>query len=837
MMFRRQLLQQTSSVLGLAGLATGRTVGRRQTGTDWPAFQGDPRHTGFTDTFEGPIAAVETAWTRNLGVPVYAQPVRNGETIVVSAIGKDDSTGQLAAFGADGSEQWTISSPLSVLSTPTIWDGTVYQTGPQSVLARDAQYGTVTWSVDTPTSVFCSPLVVENTVYVGTRRGTILALSAATGNERWETPLDGIVSATPAAVDGQLFAATDTGTVAALDTTSGEQHWQVQQSGAIRCPLTVGDGALFVATDGGRLVALERETGRERWTFGQYPQTVGSPVYADDDLYWSGGSNVYAIDPSDGEQQWTVQTDGYTGLSRVSPSPVATSGTLYVTTGRSTLYALDRASGNERWAFEPSDGSDVLSVCPGEGRLYVGTSEGTIYALTGATNVTPELAFTYAPRDPTPGERVTLDASDAVDPDGPISTYRWDIDDDGTAEMTGKTVEHIFEEGSHSVTLEVVDSDGASVNTTTEITVGGSQTASSTRSKEGAAAYVDRVPGDEVGIVGGAAGVLGAGTLYLAARRRGRSKRTTANDSGSRSATGTDVPAASSVGADEQASGTVDETDPPGRTHPVAQLDTRFEDFEVGTAIGNGQLTEVMEATHESSDATIAIETLSAGDDRTVDQRLFDQFTDGVDVWERLDDHPNLLSVLASGTEPIPWVGLKHCTEPLTPTAVAHRSPEVILELMSGVLEGLHHGHRYGQYHGAVTPRNVMLRSSETGGEPMPVIGDWLVAAPRLDDSLAVAAVYPRFAAPEQVDPDGQPDARTDVYQAGILAHVLLADSFPIEDASAAYGEYGDKRVASRAVSPAISDDLAVILETALAVDPDDRYETALHFRDALKRS
>jgi PKD repeat protein/acetyltransferase-like isoleucine patch superfamily enzyme len=66
-------------------------------------------------------------------------------------------------------------------------------------------------------------------------------------------------------------------------------------------------------------------------------------------------------------------------------------------------------------------------------------------------------------------ESLTLNATASIDPDGSISSYEWDIDDDGTFERNGETVSQSFETpGNQTVTLRVTDngnlSDTAAVN-------------------------------------------------------------------------------------------------------------------------------------------------------------------------------------------------------------------------------------------------------------------------------------------------------------------------------------------------------------------------------------
>jgi len=69
------------------------------------------------------------------------------------------------------------------------------------------------------------------------------------------------------------------------------------------------------------------------------------------------------------------------------------------------------------------------------------------------------------------GDSVTLDASSSSDNVG-VSTYEWDVDDDGTYEKTGASIGHTYlSTGSRTVTLRVTDGAGNTDTDTVTVTV------------------------------------------------------------------------------------------------------------------------------------------------------------------------------------------------------------------------------------------------------------------------------------------------------------------------------------------------------------------------------
>ncbi len=85
-----------------------------------------------------------------------------------------------------------------------------------------------------------------------------------------------------------------------------------------------------------------------------------------------------------------------------------------------------------------------------------------LVSLSGCTLAQAPLAVFIA--TPTTGEApltVSFDASGSSDPDGTISQYEWDFNNDGTVDATGVTVTHTFSTaGLYTVVLTVTDSTG-----------------------------------------------------------------------------------------------------------------------------------------------------------------------------------------------------------------------------------------------------------------------------------------------------------------------------------------------------------------------------------------
>jgi serine/threonine-protein kinase len=143
--------------------------------------------------------------------------------------------------------------------------------------------------------------------------------------------------------------------------------------------------------------------------------------------------------------------------------------------------------------------------------------------------------------------------------------------------------------------------------------------------------------------------------------------------------------------------------------------------------------------------------------------------------------------------------------------------------------------HESGLLHGDIKPQNVMR---EDGGRI--VVMDF--GTGRVDTGGAAGnrlVGTPLYLAPEVLT-GAAPDVRADVYGAGVLLYYLLTGAHPVEgrtldEVRAAHASGARAPVRSR--RPDITRPLAAIIERAIAVQPVDRFESAVAFERALRAS
>ena len=109
----------------------------------------------------------------------------------------------------------------------------------------------------------------------------------------------------------------------------------------------------------------------------------------------------------------------------------------------------------------------------------LGASATSAHILTVSKNQPPQATLAIAPNPAAVGQSVNFDASASSDSEGPISTYEWDLDGNGSYETntgTTPTVSHTYPTpGDVTVGLRVTDNVGATATTTQTLTIENSE--------------------------------------------------------------------------------------------------------------------------------------------------------------------------------------------------------------------------------------------------------------------------------------------------------------------------------------------------------------------------
>jgi len=327
-----------------------------------------------------------------------------------------------AVDAASGERLWATEPAGYATCAPALVDDTLYfGTFAGQFHALDATTGEASWQRQIGHRFGrSSPAVVDGTVYVATlgdgplfvtgdeseafEAPALLALDAETGSRRWrfgEFPKRGSLSASPAVADGTVYLGTERALIA-VDTADGSELWRREIAAHSESSPAVDDGVVYYggpAETGdtpARLWALDAATGESLWQAGIDDISLRtSPAVADGTVYVAASSmractgdscygttrgQLYALDTTTGDRQWTasIETD-------TRSSPAVADGTVYV--GCNDGLAAVSTTGETLWhhSFE-TDRSDTApyvksSPAVANGRVYVGASDGRLRAV------------------------------------------------------------------------------------------------------------------------------------------------------------------------------------------------------------------------------------------------------------------------------------------------------------------------------------------------------------------------------------------------------------------------------------------------------------------------
>lgn len=257
-------------------------------------------------------------------------------------------------------------------------------------------------------------------------------------------------------------------------------------------------------------------------------------------------------------------------------------------------------------------------------------------------------------------------------------------------------------------------------------------------------------------------------------------------------------------------------------------------------ALGKGGTAEVFVVTAETPVGLAKIEVLKRPRGDFDDPELVSMFIDEGRVGSRLN-HPNVVRT----TDVELYAGRPHITMEYVEGQSLHRvvhdaragrlvlEPGLCLYIITEVLQGLSYAHTLHDFDGSplrivhrdVSPGNILL--SYAGEVKLCDFGIASAALRRAHTQPGIIKGKANYMAPEQKQ-DGGFDHRADIYALGVVAWELFAGR--------ALGEAATQPPSLAREGGDVSPELDAIIARALAVDPNERFESAEEMLEALER-
>jgi len=210
-------------------------------------------------------------------------------------------------------------------------------------------------------------------------------------------------------------------------------------------------------------------------------------------------------------------------------------------------------------------------------------------------------------------------------------------------------------------------------------------------------------------------------------------------------------------------------------------------------------------------------------------------------------DHPNIVTVYSRGETEAGqlWIAMQYVagSDAERETDAGRMPPARAVRVITAVAEALDYAHRRGLVHRDVKPANFLLATPDSGagGDERILLADFGIAR-ALDEVAGLTGagnlvMTVAYAAPEMLAGGGQVDGRADIYSLGCSLFRMLTGTAPFAGAGgtaatmAAHLYAPPPRVTE--LRPDLPAALDLVIATALAKDPDQRYATAREFTAA----
>ncbi|MEO8564823.1 MAG: serine/threonine-protein kinase, partial [Betaproteobacteria bacterium] len=259
--------------------------------------------------------------------------------------------------------------------------------------------------------------------------------------------------------------------------------------------------------------------------------------------------------------------------------------------------------------------------------------------------------------------------------------------------------------------------------------------------------------------------------------------------------------------------------------------------YEIRHEIGRGAMGVVYEGYDPMIKRIVALKTIRADQLAGADgPNVIARFRREAQAAGRLN-HPNIVSIYEFGEDAGTWFiamekiegrELKQCFETNERFTTAD-----IVRIMSQVLDALDYSHRQGVIHRDIKPANIFLLP---GG--VVKVGDFGIAHIETSNLTQVGAVMgtPSYMSPEQIM--GLPvDGRSDLFSAGVILYQFLTGERPFAGSATTTMQKVLKEdpLPPSSLNVQAPAGMDAIVRKALAKRPEDRFQTAREFSDALR--
>jgi serine/threonine-protein kinase len=264
--------------------------------------------------------------------------------------------------------------------------------------------------------------------------------------------------------------------------------------------------------------------------------------------------------------------------------------------------------------------------------------------------------------------------------------------------------------------------------------------------------------------------------------------------------------------------------------------------YALNDLLGRGGMAEVYCARHNTLRRDAAIKILSPH--LANDPQFRERFAREGRMLSELA-HPHIVNVYDAGEEEGVYYIAMQLIDGETLAALLTREGALphdrALPILKAIASALDHAHARGVIHRDVKPHNILIGRSQDGALLHPYLTDFGIARMIGANTILTQGTSMMgtldYAAPEQIAGLEDADHRADIYALGTVAYLMLSGRLPFHEAHAGALIFSLLRQPPpdpRTLNADIPAHVALALLRALAKEPDERYDSAGAFVQAL---
>ena len=257
------------------------------------------------------------------------------------------------------------------------------------------------------------------------------------------------------------------------------------------------------------------------------------------------------------------------------------------------------------------------------------------------------------------------------------------------------------------------------------------------------------------------------------------------------------------------------------------EVDSVVAGFRVKSSLGQGATGSVYLAEDTSTSERVALKVLA--EELARDERFRQRFLRESRLAADLE-HPNIVSVLDAGeADDVLYLAMRYVDGPDLRKVLQGQGalePQLALTLVAQVADALDAAHRAGLVHRDVKPANVLLEAEHAYLCDFGLARHVSSVSSLTTDRGFVGTID--YISPEQVE-GGTIDRRADVYSLACVLFECLAGRRPFDresDLATVFAHLNEPPPQITEVRPELPAELDAVFATALAKDPDARYES-----------